>query len=288
MVSAWSEAKAGTAGNLLLLLVAAHGFVSLGPTSQAAQFDRAASAALASVTTPPGVVGEDDLAHLPDLVAAYVRRSGAVGKPRVTGFRARVHGRIRGGLDQPWMEFTGEQVNTYGPAPQRVFHLDATMRGLPVTVLHVYDARGARMRAELLDVVPVVDASGPEMDRSETVTVFNDLVVWAPGALVDAPVDWTVIDQHTVRGTYATHGQRVTADLVFDASGDLVDFVSDDRSRASADGTSFSAQGWNTPLDHYADRDGHRVATHGSAMWDAPEGHFAYVEMSVDDLVYTG
>ena len=43
------------------------------------------------------------------------------------------------------------------------------------------------MRAKALSVATVVDASGPEMDRGETVTVFNDLVVLAPGAIVDAP-----------------------------------------------------------------------------------------------------
>ena len=291
IATSWGDAWAGTVANVVLALVAAHGFVSLGPTSQAAHFDRSARAALASVPAGDGTpVTEADLARLPDPVATYVRRSGAVGRPHVTGFRATLHGRIRGGADQPWMSFTGEQVDTFGAVPQRVFHLDATMRGLPVSVLHVYDERGATMRAELLDVVPVVDADGPEMDRSETVTLFNDLVVWAPAALVDAPVDWTVLDEHTVRGTYAVHGQRVTADLVLDDHGDLVDFVSHDRSRASADGSSFTAQTWTTPVSGYAEVHGRRIATHGTARWDAPEpeGLFTYVELDVDDLVHAG
>ena len=49
------------------------------------------------------------------------------------------------------------------------------------------------MRGKLLSLATVVDAAGPEMDRSETVTVFNDLVVLAPGAIVDAPVQ---LDDH--------------------------------------------------------------------------------------------
>ena len=86
------------------------------------------------------------------------------------------------------MPFTGEQVNTYGPPPTRAFIIDATRSGLPVTVLHLYDHTTATMRGKLLSLATVVDAAGPEMDRSETVTVFNDLVVLAPGAIVDAPV----------------------------------------------------------------------------------------------------
>ncbi len=80
----------------------------------------------------------------------------------------------------------------------------------------------------------------------------------------------------------------MTAELVFDMNGDLVDFISDDRSRASADGTSFTRLRWNTPLSEYRDLGGRRVAVHGQGMWEAaePEGHFAYVDFFVDDLAY--
>ena len=44
-------------------------------------------------------------------------------------------------------------------------------------MLHLYDHTTATMRGKLLSVATVVDAADPEMDRSETVTVFNDLVV---------------------------------------------------------------------------------------------------------------
>ena len=65
------------------------------------------------------------------------------------------------------------------------------------------------MRAKALSVATVVDASGPEMDRGETVTVFNHLVVLAPGAIVDAPVRWTAIDAEHVRGVYTDGEQSV-------------------------------------------------------------------------------
>ena len=130
------------------------------------------------------------------------------------------------------MPFTGQQVNTYGPRPQRIFLMDATRAGLPVTVLHVFADTTATMRVKLLSLFTVVNASGPEMDRGETVTVFNDLVVLAPGAIVDAPVRWTAIDAEHVRGVYTDGEQSVSAVLTFNTEHELVDFVSQDRSRA--------------------------------------------------------
>ena len=105
----------------------------------------------------------------------------------MTSFSAQFHGRIRSGPDQAWMPFTGTQVNTFGPRPRRVFLMDATRSGLPVTVLHSFKDSTATMRVKVLSLFSVVDASGAEMNRGETVTVFNDLVVLAPAAIVDAP-----------------------------------------------------------------------------------------------------
>jgi hypothetical protein len=144
------------------------------------------------------------------------------------------------------------------------------------------------MRAKVLSLFTVVDASGPEMDRGETVTVFNDLVVLAPGAILDAPVRWTAVDARHVRGAFTNGDQRVSAELVFDADGDLVDFVSQDRLRASPDGRSFDRQDWSTPLARHRDIGGRRVPGVGEGRWHAPqpEGSFTYVDMQFDDVAF--
>lgn len=286
IVSSWGDAKAGTAANVLLLLVAAYGVVSQGPTSFEAQFRSQSSEALTSAAAPRGVVTDEEVDALPTPVAEYVRRTGAVGRPHVRSFDADIHGRIRSGPGEAWMPFTGRQINTYGPHPRRFFLIRATRSGLPITVFHAYDEH-ATMRGRLLDVVPVVEARGPEMDRSETVTLLNDLVLFAPGALVDAPITWTHVTDTTVDATYTRGDQTVTARLVFDGD-DLVDFVSDDRMRANDDGSAFTTQRWNTPVSRYAALGGARIFSRGVGMWTAPEpeGHFAYIEFAVDDLAY--
>ena len=286
--TSWSDAKAGTAINVLLILGAAYGFAWVGPLSYHAQWREQAVRALADVEPGRSDVTEADLDPRPEPLAEYVRRSGAVGRPRVTSLHADIHGRIRSSPDAAWMPFTGKQVNTYGRHPQRAFILDATRSGLPITVLHQYRHATATMRAKALSVATVVDASGPEMDRGETVTVFNDLVVLAPGAIVDAPVRWTAIDADHVRGVYTDGDQAVSAVLTFNSEHDLVNFVSQDRFRASADGKSFDLQDWSTPLAPFRATDGRRLPTVGEGRWSAPEpeGSFTYVEFHVDAIHY--
>jgi hypothetical protein len=283
--TAWDEARAGTWANAALLLAAGYGAAAHGPWSARAEFRQAALTALAD-ERPGGVVTKRDLSGLPGPVADYLWASGAVGAPRVTSFRTRIHGRIRAGADKPWMRFTGEQVNTYGEETRRLFFIEATMFGLPVDVLHVYADGEATMRVRLCSLVPITSAEGPELTRAETVTLFNDLCVMAPAALVDAPVTWTVLDERRVLGEFRHAGHVVCAELVVDDAGLLVDFVSEDRLRASADGRSFTPQRWSTPLTGYRAFGERRLSSLGAARWHAPEpeGEFDYLEFVIDEL----
>jgi hypothetical protein len=288
IATSWSDARAGTAGNAIMLLAAGYGFVARGPRSLHAQYRRLAAAANArSAAAPPDVVTEADLEGLPAPLAAYLRTCGVVGKPRVTSFRATIHGRVRGGPDEPWMRFTGEQVNTFGERPERFFLIDATRRGLPIDVLHAFTDH-ATMRARLCAAVPIVDGSGPEMDRAETVTLFNDMCLLAPAALLDADVTWQEVDDRLVKGTFRRGTQEVSADLVFDFDHRLVDFESDDRFRSSSDGHTFTRTRWSTPVQEYADFDGRRLVSRGDAVWHPgpPVGQFAYLEFVVDAISY--
>ncbi|MEO8851400.1 MAG: DUF6544 family protein [Allobranchiibius sp.] len=288
IATSWHDARAGSVVNLIVVLAAVYGFAAQGPGSFHAQYRHHVSSALVEVAPAPAVLAESDLLGLPVPLAAYIRGSGAVGTPRVVSFRADFHGRIRSGPDTAWMPFTGQQVNTYGPRPQRIFLMDATKAGLPVTVLHVFAHTTATMRVKLLSAFTMVDASGPEMNRGETVTVFNDLVVMAPGAIADAPVKWSAIDALHVRGEFTDGDQTVSAVLTFDAQHDLVDFVSDDRSAASADGKTFTQRRWSTPLAEHRATGGRRILTSGEGVWHAagPDGTFTYLEYHLDAITY--
>ena len=289
ILTSWGDAKTGTLANLLLFVALGYTLVAHGPKSYRAEYRRRVQVALRGPQEDAGsVVTEADLAHIPGLVAGYVRRSGAVGQPRVSSLHARIHGRIRAGANSRWMTYTGEQVNTYGTDPSRLFWMDATMFGLPVDVLHVFVGRTATMRVKLCSVLRMVNAAGPEMDRAETVTLFNDLCILAPAALIDAPVVWQPIDDTHVRGVFTNGPQTVSADLLFDDDGDLVDFFSSDRMSTSLDGITFTPQPWSTPVSDFHSFDARRLVTRGEGRWHttAPRGQFVYLEYNLDTITY--
>lgn len=79
----------------------------------------------------------------------------------------------------------------------------------------------------------------------------------------NAPVTWQVLEDHQVVGTCTTAGHSVTARLVFNDDHELVDFISEDRFRASPDGRTFVRPRWSTPLGEYRAVDGRCIATVG-------------------------
>jgi hypothetical protein len=285
ILSAWNDAKFGTVVNVIVLAAAAYGFASGGPLSFRAQYEREVRARLADPVSPEPVT-EADIEHLPSPVQRYLRVTGSVGQPRVHHVRARWSGRIRKRPEDPWMEFTASQHN-FVDEPARFFHLTARRSGLPVDVLHAYHEGVATMRVRLLSLFPIVDAIGPEMRQAETVTVLNDLCLFAPGALIDARIRWEEIDAYTVRATYTVAPHTISATLTFNDAGKLVNFVSDDR-MASPDGEKFERWRWSTPVLEYRTFGPLRVTGRGEGRWHPPEGDFAYIELELLDLEING
>lgn len=267
-----------------LLVVVVYGFLAEGPWSFRAEFRRDAAAGLARPLSAPAVT-ESDIAGLPDPVQRYLRAAGVVGRPQVQNYHLRFRGRIRSAPDAAWMPFVAEQ-QSFADEPTRLFFMRARMFGLPVFVFHRLADGHATMRVKIAGAVPIVDASGDEMDRSETVTLFNDMCLLAPGTLLDKHIVWEPVDARTVRARFTNVSQTIAATLHFSDDGLLTNFVSDDRSRSSADGKVFTQLRFSTPVRDYRDFGEARLAAHGEARWLLPDGEFTYGEFDLVSASY--
>jgi hypothetical protein len=282
--SSWSDARYGTIANVLILAGVVVGFLSQGPTSLRAEYEREAARVLAR-RGPSVPISEADLARLPRPLRRYLQASGGEGRERTRNFRARFRGRIRGDPEARWMAFTADQVEAFDE-PVRLFYMDATMLGVPVQVLHVYRGATATMRVRAAGLVTLVDAKGPELDRSETVTLLNDMCLMAPGSLLDPRIRWEEIDARSARAAFTNGTNTVSAELSFDGDGRLVDFASEDRSQASPDGKRFERMRWTTPLRDQRSFGPWRIGTRAETLWHPEAGAFVYGEFELLDLAH--
>ena len=285
IIASWGDARFGTIANAVLLAIVIYGAFAWGPFGLRAEYERLVRDGLAQAAagTRPRNITEADLAGLPPPVQRYLRFAGVVGTPRVQGFRARLTGRIRSSATAPWMPFMAEQHNFYDP-PRRYFWMEATRGGLPVDGLHAYGETDASMRIRLLSLVPVVDLGGSDMMRTETVTIFNDMCIFAPGSLLDPSIRWREIDKRSVEATYTNGPHTICAVLVFDDSGALVNFRSDDRPALAEDGKTMLPQRWSTPIRDYRTFGPYRLATRAEGRYAPTSGEYAYIEIEVREV----
>jgi len=281
IVSSWGDAKFGTVVNLIiaipLLLVA----LDSRPSSFRSMFAHDRDMLLARATHPAPLVTVADLLSLPPLMQTYLRRVGAVGRPRVRNMRVVFAAQMRGSATQPWMPSTATQYEFFDP-PARLFYMDATRSGVPFDVFHRYVDTEATFRVRVAGLYPMVDKHGLGITNDETVTLMNDVLVMAPAAVLDLPFAYETTGERTLRATFRNAGFTVSAALTFDAAGDLVGFVSPDRAHDREGGAAL----WSTPISGYRDVEGIRVGALGDANWIEPSGEWTYGRFEIRAISY--
>lgn len=227
---------------------------------------------------PPRLVEDAALAALPPVVARYVRASGAVGQPVPRNMRLVFDAEMFRAPGQAAMRAQSVQFNFF-ERPARLFLMRARMFGLPVRALHLYRDAAATFQVRVASLKNIVDVSGPQLSEAETVTVLNDLCVFAPGAIADARLEWGVSDGTSAEVQFTNGPHVVRATLEFDSESRLVDFWSDDRPDAST-GRPVGGR-WNTPIEEYRQFGASMVASGGSAVYQRESGPFEYGRFQV-------
>jgi hypothetical protein len=236
----------------------------------------------------PGVVDsiirQEDLRHLPEIVQKYLVFVGAVGKPRVRNFRAAGTGSMLRSTGGSGMKIRTTQYNFFDD-PARLYYITSSLWGIPVDGLHAYTGDSATMKINAAYFIPVVNAGGEKMTMSETVTLFNDMCLFAPAALIDREILWEPVDPRTVWARFTHNGITISAMLYFSGNGKLTGFVSDDR-YMSSDGKTYARYQWSTPVKDYRDFNGRNVPVHGEATWTMPDREFTYIRFNLDEIEY--
>jgi hypothetical protein len=182
------------------------------------------------------------------------------------------------------MNFKSEQYDFFD-RPTRVFYIKAHKMGIPAKGLHLYKNEEASMVIKIAGLFKVVDAKGIEMNQGETVTVFNDMCLVAPATLIDKKIKWEIIDPLSVIAIYTNGNITISATLKFNETGELVNFISNDRYE-SADGKTYKNYPWSTPISEYNELNGNRIGTKALTIFHRPAMDFCYGEFELLEIEY--
>jgi hypothetical protein len=283
IIGQFKDAKYGSVLNALLLIPALINTADLRPASLASKY-RAAVSELPNVAAHGGaLVNEQEVARLPESVRRYLERVGVVGKPRPQNMHVVGHMQMRRSPAEAWMDSRMDQYSSLTDL-RRLFFMVSHKGPLSFDVLHQFTNGAARFEARVLGLFPVAMASGAELTQSETVTVLNDLCLLAPAALVDPRLSWEAIDDSRARVWLKHGGHLVSAELHFNANGELTNFISHDRFQS--DGKVSQRFRWSTPVTGYRDSDGYHRVSSAEAQWEEPSGLWTYAQFSIERIEY--
>lgn len=226
------------------------------------------------------LIQEKDLQHLPPPVQQYLRYVGVLNQPKVHNAYIHFTGRMRG-RGKDWFPFVSKQYDGF-VAYTRLFFMKGKMFGIKVPGYHRYKNHSAAMNIKLFGLLPVVKLGGETLFKTETVTLFNDMCLLAPATLIDPHIQWEAIDSNAAKAIFTNQGVSIQATLYFNESGQLINFVSDDRIDVGA----MQQYRFSTPISKYRNYNGFKLASFGEAIWHYPEGKFIYGEFELQEVRY--
>ncbi len=276
VLAVFALATAVVGGAAATLVATSHRFGRLVATDRHRLLDRPRPAHAALVT-------EEMLARLPEPARRYLHYTGVVGRPMVDVIRVRQSCRMRPAPNGMSFPLVAEQWYSVEP-PGFIWDATVPVAGIPVVRGRdgYLEGRGL-MTIKIGSLIPVVDASGPEVDQAALTRHLSEMP-WFPSAFLRERVTWEAIDDATVRVTLADGELRASGTLSIDPEGRLVEFRTE---RHAMVGDTFPLRPWSTPTYAYGDFEGLRLPVRGAAVWTLPDGtSFPYIEVELTDVEY--
>ena len=278
IITIWNDAKFGSIANIIILVVVLLTITSLRFEKKFTN-DVVQNLERTQMLKSENIC-ETDLLTLPEPVQRYMRYAGVVNKPKVKNFRVVFEGEMRS-KSKDWFPFTTVQYNFFDE-PTRLFFMKGKMFGLSLPGYHRYINATASMDISVFGLFSVVNETGPVLAKTETVTLFNDMCLLAPATLNDKRIQWKPIDRNSVVATFTNHGISVSAILYFNEKGQLINFLSNDRTDIST----MKSYPFTTPVYEYKNVINRNIAASADAVYDYPDGKFVYGKFRLKEIEY--
>lgn len=279
VVSAWSDAKAGTLANLVLLVGVVLGF---GLARFSSETDRQVHALLATAPQATGeVLAQDTLDGLPPATRRWLERSGAIGRPRPRVVRLRQLGEMQLEPDAGFRSVVAHQTFRVDE-PAFLWSVRLAMFGLPIVGRDTYLDGHGRMRIEAGGLLPIVDEADEKIDQGAMLRYLGE-TVWFPAGALSRYVRWKPGPDPTreARATMRHGAHEVSGDFTFDDEGR---FVSLRAERYRGGGAEASLTPWSVRATAWEVFDGVEIPSAGEVVWHLPEGDFVFYRWRVDQL----
>ncbi|WP_214321715.1 DUF6544 family protein [Nonomuraea sediminis] len=208
--------------------------------------------------------------RLPEPARAWILHAISPGTPLRKAVVLHTHGRIRLGQ---WRDFTADQV--LAPLRGFVWAADAYLGILPVHGFDRYHDGVGEMRWRVLDLLPVMSGTGPDVTRSAADRLACEFVM-APAAALDPSITWKAPDDRTALACLG--GREIT--LSIGPGGELRRVSM--RRWGNPGGRPYTTHDFTVECRAEDTFDGFTIPTDLRGAWDGQD----FITFTVDDAIF--
>nr|MBI1232315.1 hypothetical protein [Cytophagales bacterium] len=277
----WQDAKFGTIPNVLILLISV---LAYGQFNFQNLIERETQVIIRGVSGSSGaIVSPDDLQELPDPVARWLQRSGAVGKPYIFGGKVLQKAAMKLKPEQDyWLQARAVQFTNI-EVPAFIWTVDLKMnRLIRMRGRDKFENGKGEMLIKLNSLFNVVNESGPKLDEG-TIQRYLGEMVWFPSLALSPYVSWTAIDAHSAKATMEYQGAKGSGTFYFTDEGDFISFSA---MRYKGNEPEAKKYEWVLSVDGYESFEGIRVPAKMTATWKLENADWTWLQLEIDDIAY--
>lgn len=281
IIISWHEAKFGTVVNLLILFAAVP---ALGEFQFEEMLKREKVEFTDRLSTPSvEVITDNEISHLPQVVQKWMKRSGVIGKTKITYAHLQQSGEMRTKPGGKWMKFKAEQfVDLNNPE----FIWNTRVEAAPMITLVGRDKleQGeGEMLIKLLSLVKVVDEGKHEKMSTGAMLRYLGEICWFPSAALNEHITWVEQGALSAKATLTINKVSVEGVFSFSEDGDVSSF---EALRFYGGGEDSKKEVWLIEALEYREFSGYRIPNKCSVTWKLENDDFTWLHLEITDMNY--
>jgi hypothetical protein len=221
-----------------------------------------------------------DLDQLPLVLKTHLLNSGYTGNEPITGCIVKwKYASLKMKPGKNWSPINCAQVN-FIPQPARVVYMDTKLLGIFLFgALDTFiDGKGG-MLIKLLNYFTIANATGPEMDAAELVTILAEAIL-IPAYFLQDYISLTEIDAFTIKATISYKNTTASGVFYFNEYNEFLCFESNDRCYTNKG--KFEKHKWTAYAWNYKESNGKIFPSNFMAVWSLPKGDHTYFKGRVN------
>jgi hypothetical protein len=227
--------------------------------------------------------GQRHLEELPKALQHFVKQSGFTKKDDIHQTTIEWSAaKLRFSKKGSWRLISCIQHN-FLPDPIRLVYMKAKLYGL--IGLEAFDSfrhGNGCMAIRLAKLYSLNNATGPEMDKAELVTILAETMI-IPTYSLQTYIHWEEIDHYTIKGTIDYHGLYASGIFYFNTNFEIYKFETNDRFFTDKKGI-FHPVKWTAECSKYINHNTLKFPTEFNATWNFTSHDFSYFQGQISNI----